>query len=335
MTERRQTHPEEKYNGIRSKYSFVSFYEQLVPNHIWEIIFSTGSIPSVELNEALLNSKYLNILARQNWVRLWHGVNLSDEEFDEVLHSVEEEWKLHEYDRLEVVLHVFGMLLRFSKTGMCKKTNAVILAEAKEYIDRLIDGNLLVPVTIDEITYHDRHEYTRESYAGLGYSSRDTEEFKELLEYIKAKKTGILHASFSDRAKELMVLMKTDSRLFMRQLILDNHKDNEYYETPILIHIEPNLFVKELMLLNHEDRYIVAYTFQKRYEFDQINPKLIAEIPWLKEVVGLLHNEMDQRVGKISWVSLSEVIMPYFSGAIAKLELSDRSDLQTLEITSD
>ena len=34
MTERKQTNPEEKYNGIRSKYSFVSFYEQLVPNHI-------------------------------------------------------------------------------------------------------------------------------------------------------------------------------------------------------------------------------------------------------------------------------------------------------------
>jgi KAP family P-loop domain len=326
MIDRKQTNPEEKYNEIRSKYSFVSFYEQLVPNHIWEMVFSTGSIPSEQLNESLLNSKYFNTLARQNWVKLWHGVNLSDEDFDEVLHSVEKEWELYEYDKLEIFLHVFGLFLRFSKTGICKKAKEVILNEAKEYIDKLVDKNLLTPATIDEITYHDSYEYNREAYAGLGYSSRDTEEFKELLKYIKVKRADLLYVSFPDRAKELLMLMKVDSLLFVNQLIHNNHKDNKYYETPILIHIEPNLFVKELLALNHEDRTIVAYTFKERYKFDQINPKLTVEIPWLKEVIILLHNEIEQRVGKISWLSLSEVIMPYFSGAIEKLEMLDLSN---------
>lgn len=335
MAGRKQTNLGEKYNGIRSKYSFISFYEQLVPNHIWEIVFSTGSIPSEQLNESLLNSKYFNTLNRQNWVKLWHGVNLSDEEFNEVFHSVEKEWELHKYDKLEVFLHVFGLLLRFSKFGICKKTKEVILGEAKEYVDRLIGKNLLAPVTIDEITYHDRYEYNREAYAGLGYSSRDTEEFKKLLEYIKTKKADLLYASFPDRAKELLILMKVDSRFFVHRLIHSNHNDNEYFETPILIHIDPILFVKEFLVLNHEDRLTVAYTFQERYKFDRISPKLIAEIPWLKEVVTLLHNEMEQRVGKISWVSLNEVIMPYFSSAITKLEMFDRSDLPILDIASD
>lgn len=333
MTERKQTNPEKKYNEIRSKYSFVSFYEQLVPNHIWEMVFSTGSIPSAELNESLLNSKYFNTLDRQNWVKLWHGINLSDEEFDRVLHSVEEEWKLYEYELLEVVLHVFGLFLKFSKSGICKKTKAAILDEAKGYVDRLIDRNLLAPVTIDEITYHDRYEYNREAYAGLGYSSRDTEEFKELLKYVKAKRTALLDASFPDRAKELLTLMSVDSRFFTRQLILNNHKDNKYYEIPILIYIDPILFVKEFLMLNHEDRSIVAYTFKERYKFDQINTKLTVEIPWLKEVMSLLKNEIDLRIGKISWVSLSEVIMPYLSDAIERLEIFDRSNPS--DITAD
>ena len=54
-----------------------------------------------------------------------------------------------------------------------------------------------------------------------------------------------------------------------------------------------------------------------------------------KQVVILLHNEMEQRFGKISWVSLNEVIMPYFSIAITKLETFDRADLLTLDIASD
>ncbi len=329
------TSSEEKYNEIRSKYSFVNFYGQLLPNHIWETIFSTGSIPSEELNQSLLNSKYFNAMDQLNWVRLWHGINLSDEEFNTVLHSVEEEWALYKYNRLEVVLHVFGIFLRFSNFRIYKKTREAILGEAKEYVDKLIDINLLAPVTIDEITYHDRYEYNREDYAGLGYSSRDTEEFKELLEYVKVKKANLLYAGFPDRAKELLTLMKTDSRFFMRKLILNNHKDNEYYQTPILSYIDPKLFVENLVLLNHDDRYNIACIFQTRYEFNQINPKLIDEISWLKNVRDLLSNEMEQRIGKISWVSLSEVIMPCFSDAITKLEMFDRSDLPTLDIASD
>jgi KAP family P-loop domain len=336
MSDRKQTSPEEKYNVIRSKYSFIGFYDQLVPNHIWEKVFSTGSIPSEELNQSLLNSKYFNNMNQLNWVKLWHGENLSDEEFNLVFDTVAKEWGSHEYEKLEVVLHVFGILLRFSQLEVCTKNRKILLDEAKKYIDKLVDKNLLSPATIDEITYHDSYEYNREAYAGLGYSSRDTDEFKELLEYVKAQKTDLLYASFPDRANELLTLMKVDLRFFMRRLILNNHKDNEYYQTPILTYIDPNLFVKELMLLNHDERYNIAHTFKERYKFDQMNPKLIDEILWLKNVRDLLSNEMERRIGQISWVSLSEVIMPCLSDAITKLEKFDnRSDLQTLDIPSD
>ena len=166
-------------------------------------------------------------------MKLWHGVNLSDEEFDEVFDSVEQEWKLYKYDRLEIFLHVFGLLLRFSKSGICKKNQEIILEEAKKHVDTLIYKKLIVPATIDEITYPDSYEYNKEAYVGLCYSSRNTEEFKELLEYIKVKKIALLYASFPAQAQELLELMKVDSLLFVNRLILNNHKDNKYYETPM------------------------------------------------------------------------------------------------------
>jgi hypothetical protein len=272
-------------------------------------------------------------------VRLWHGINLSDEEFERVLHSVEEEWNSDKYERLEVVLHIFGIFLRLSKFGIYRKALEQMLSEARERVDRLIDKKIIAPATIEEATYPNNYDYNMEAYAGLGYSSKDTEEFKDLLEYIRNKKIGLLQASFPEQAKDLLELMKRDSRLFMSKLILNNHKDNEYYEVPILTYIDPNLFVENLMSLNHENRYNVAYIFELRYQFDQINPKLIAEIPWLKKVINLLQFETDRRVGKISWVSLNEVIMPFFSDAITKLERFDRSTVETtvetLEIASD
>ena len=144
-----------------------------------------------------------------------------------------------------------------------------------------------------------------------------------------------MYATFPDIGKELLGLMKRDSQLFMSKLILNNHKENEYYEIPILTYIEQNLFVENLISLNQKDRYNVAYTFEVRYQFDKISPKLIAEIPWLKEVVNLLQHEIEQRVGKISWVSLHEVIMPFFSDAITTLERFDKSIVETSEIESD
>ena len=335
MAGRRQTNPEEKYNEIRSKYPFISFYEQLVPNYIWEIVFSTGSIPSEQLNETLLNSKYFNTLDQQNWVKLWHGTNLSDEEFVRVLYSVEEEWNSDKYDRLEIVLHVFGIFLRFSKFGICRKSIEQISIEAREHVDRLIDRKIIAPATIEEVAYPDNYDYDMEAYSGLGYSSKDTEEFKDLLKYIRTKRIELLYATFPDIGKELLGLMKRDSQLFMSKLILNNHKENEYYEIPILTYIEQNLFVENLISLNQKDRYNVAYTFEVRYQFDKISPKLIAEIPWLKEVVNLLQHEIEQRVGKISWVSLHEVIMPFFSDAITTLERFDKSIVETSEIESD
>ena len=90
----------------------------------------------------------------------------------------------------------------------------------------------------------------------------------------------------------------------------------------------------KLQKLNQKDRYNVAYTFEVRYQFDRISPNLITEIKWLKKVVNLLQHEIEQRVGKISWVSLHEVIMPFFSDAITTLERFDKSIVETSETES-
>lgn len=147
MAERKRDNSDIKHKEIVSKYFFINFYENLVPSHVWQKIFSTGSIPSAELNESLANSKYFKTINQQNWVKLWHGINLSDEDFEDVLRSVEEDWRLHKYDKPEVVLHVFGRFLDLSKHGIYKKVSEEILSEAKAYIDWLIDENIIVSAT--------------------------------------------------------------------------------------------------------------------------------------------------------------------------------------------
>jgi hypothetical protein len=319
---------DKKYDDIRLKYIGVDFRNNLVPSNIWEEIFSTGAIPSKMLNEYLLNSKYFDNSNQQNWVKLWHGENLSDQDFSCVFHAVEKEWQSHYYTKLEIVLHVFGLLLKFSEFKIYKKSNEEIVCEAKKYIDWLLEQKILSPATIREVE-RNRYDHEDNGYGGLGYSCASNQYFKEILEYIKVQRSIALNKSYPEKASKLLILMKDDPHLFLQQLIHNNHKNNEYYQVPILQFIDPHSFVDKLISLDHRDRCTVAYAFEGRYTFSTFNTKLVPELSWLKEVVELLQLEISSRTGKISWISLNEVIMPYFKDAIKKLDEAKKHHIQS------
>lgn len=311
-----QPDPDQRFHDIRRKYSGLNLYTSLISERVWEKIFSTGSIPCADLNESLLKSKYFQNENQPNWVKLWHGTNLSDDDFTVVLAQVETEWKSLHYRTLGEVMHVTGLFVRYAKAGILGRTVDDVIQSAKDYIDQLLASGEL-PVLEPNAR---PSPFERDAYAGLGFASLKEEPFQAFLEYIVERRRSALESSLPIQAENLLKLLETDTHLFYRRIILNNDPENIYFKTPILHLIPPADFVSRLLSAAPEDRRTVAYALKERYAFQQFNADLLPELDWLKKVADQLRSEIQARAGKVSSLSLAWIVDPYITQAIAQLE---------------
>ena len=307
---------DQKFPSIRKKYPSLEFHEELIPINVWITFFSTGSIPSEDINLALNNSKYFPSESQQpTWVKCWHSFDLSDEEFVTVFEQMQQEWAKKHYANPGEVMHIAGMFIEHSKSGLYEKSVDSIVKEAQAYIDWLKQEGHIKPLS----TLH-RDLFDGTGYAGLGFNSLADENFITLLQYLEDQRSRALEESYPEEAECLLSLVKTNPDLFLHSLILSNNKENRFYRTPILNYIDPNKFIAALMDAEPSNRRTVSYTFAERYKFADINKELLSELSWLKEVYALLEKEVEDRKGKISAFSLGRFILPHFSEGIQLLE---------------
>jgi hypothetical protein len=307
--------PDQCFHDIRAKYSALNLYTSIVQQPVWLAIFSTGSVPRAELNESLLKSRYFQHRNQPNWVKLWYGTNLSDEDFAAVLATVDAEWNSRVYRKLGEAIHVTGLLIRYAKHGIYSHSVEDVVASAKEYVNALLArGDMPIMKPNSHVLPFDR-----DSYAGLGFASVDEPEFKEFIGYVEECVRAELKESIPAQAENLLALIDTDTNLFYRRLVLNNDAENIYYATPILQFISPANFVGKLLATTPENRRTVAYAFRERYSFDQFNLELLPELGWLTEVANLLREEVAARAGKVSSLSLQWILDPYVNNAISQL----------------
>lgn len=311
-----QPDPDQRFHDIRHKYTGLNLYASLISESIWEAIFSTGSIPCADLNESMLKSKYFQNENQPNWVRFWHGTDLSDDDFAVVLAHVESEWKSLHYQTLGEVMHVTGLFVRYAKAGILGRTVDDVIQSAKDYIDQLLASGKL-PVLEPNAR---PSPFERDAYAGLGFASLEEKPFQAFLEYIGERRRSALESSLPMQAANLLKLLETDTDLFFRRIIFNNDSENIYYKTPILHLISPSDFVSRLLSLPPEDRRTVAYALKERYAFQQLNADLLPELDWLNKVADQLRSEIQARAGKVSSLSLAWIVDPYITQAIAQLE---------------
>lgn len=307
--------PDQLYVDIREKYPVISLSRNLIADEIWQQIFLTGSIPFDDINKTLLQSKYFYDNNLPNWIKYWHGINLSDKEFCKVAKAVEQEWTSHKYLEWEVVLHVAGLFLEYTKAGVCHKTEDKIINESRKYIDWLKSNNILQPKS-------DRNSefFTRTAHQGLGFMSKDDPAFIGLFEYVDKCREAVLIESYPTEAENLLKTMKDDADLFIRSITHSNHEDNRFYKVPILKEIDLSCFVQTLLELDPSEWQAVMYSFKERYSFNEFNKKLRLELPWLQFVADNIKSEIEKRRGKISGYTLSRFLNSYLNNAIEKLE---------------
>lgn len=306
---------ETPYQRVSKKYKNVSLRDLLVEESIWIDFFDRGCCSEERVQESLEKSEYYRTETTQDWVRLWHSMDLSDDEFTTALASVENDFFEMKYSELGVVRHVAGIFLWLSKIGLMKKTRREILEFSCSYIDHLKEaGNLN-----SQVSNRPRfREY--ESWGGLGFHEKESDEFKELNKYIDRLSEQAVIEDYPTAGDELIHLISEDPKLFYRKVVLCNDSDNIYYEIPIFQYIDSEKFVEAFVSAIPDSRNTICYAFSERYKFDSFNASLLPELEWLRNVIRLLEEKRQLFEGKISGYQLQSYINTYFRPAAEALE---------------
>lgn len=292
---RGQDEPEGHYRRLTRKYAGFAPFDTVFPDVLWSAIFATGLLDSSAIEQAVSNSKYFASTRRAEWVLLWHAYELPDEQVESLIESVSSKFYNQEYDELNIVRHVAGMLLEFSRIGLHARPKQDVLEAAMANVDALKKAGKLStdPAAAADIT-------SRHAWAGLMFMGDQTQEFQTLSEYARARCEEAIKENYPAEASDLLALMTNDLPKFCRSIILSNHEDNHYYSIPIFVHVNFKKFVQTLGALAAGQIRLVSATLRDRYAREQFNRELAEEAVWLNAVAGELQAASRDRRGKMS-----------------------------------
>lgn len=305
----------QRIREIRSKYNDVDLDETIFDVSIWTEWFSSGFVRPAALSEAVLSSRYFRSASQPAWIQLWHAEDLTDSEYLQILNEIEEGWRRRIYTEVGEIKHIVGTLLWLSDAGLYKTTCQDIVVSAKDYIDHLKQAGQLIQSSEESEIFGETT-----SWCGLAFRSRDKSQFKEFLAYFDEKQLEARIEGYPTEATQLLRQMEEDTVRFARALILSNHEENKYYDTPILMYMDPAGFVQALIQLPQDKKRMVARAFQQRYKFREINQKLSPEKVFLAQVAVLLNQVSAERAGSMSAYTIQSFVECCITPAIRILE---------------
>jgi len=234
-------------------------------------------------------------LNKESWQKLWHCYDNSDEDFFDNLKDVQTKWGKRDYLDFRTFLHVFGMFLGFSKSGLLEVTKEDILKEGKEYIEFLIQEKKF---PLDLLEQDFGFSWKQRAY-GLVYSGMELEEWKSLMEFINEKSNLLKETSIKEKiTNELMPVLRGEKALDNQSLDLfvnynflhNNGRKEAYFQY---------LDVDEIVeILTQNERYVL-YDLQKTFKdrYGSLSTQIVGieqELPFLKELKTKLESKIKE-----------------------------------------
>lgn len=214
----------------------------------------------------------------QPWRRLWRWRNLSVGEFDRAIAEVRTQCREFELRHPEELLHVLGIALDLENNDY-RLFGPRPLVVMTEYVDRLLDQNLLVPSDVGLDGFGN---------SGLGYSSQEHPDFGVYREHLGK---AVLLAR--DRA------LKEASGPLLNEIAAGNYRplheygleEGNYATIPILHHLDvaafTNILLRDGVLAKGLPSALIA-----RYRSWGGEPHpLLPEATWIDEVFAAVSDQ--------------------------------------------
>jgi Cdc6-like AAA superfamily ATPase len=279
----------------------LDFADVLINPIDWVNFFAKGCIDSESIISALKSTKYFLHDDTPDWKKLWYLIDLEDEEFLSLQRSVQESFDNREYVDLGELKHVSGMFLDHISQGLSSKTSKGIVKDVENYLS---DLNKSGNAKIYENIIRDLNGYS--SYANLGYTSANTDEFKEITtlinKFIEKSATEDLILSSSKLLQQMRVDPISVTKLFDGS----SRDESIYYDKPILQYISPSDFISAFIDMPNIDKRHFSNVLVKRYESVYREDEIFVEMDWLEKLIKEIHQYL-----QLSTPSVSQVIMTF------------------------
>ncbi|HPS30906.1 MAG TPA: P-loop NTPase fold protein [bacterium] len=271
--------------------SFLSY-------NLWSDWFKNGSFSAQNIESFLLSSSFVveEKKSDPSWYKLWYWRDLKDDEIDSVYEEVLKDLENGKYLFAPHVLHTAGILFASSKRGFVKESILELKDKMIEYINKNGERfEYLSPVDFFLET---------EEWGGLGYASKDTEEFKEIKKLIYEKLVIVADKQARKWVPELFRIIKEEPDKFYRMLILDEERRG-YISIPILKKEDAESIFK--IVLDSKAKGRIFHTLEERVNKFNGKPEFEEERTFYKELMSKVSSYIDENKGKVSAYVLDEI----------------------------
>lgn len=284
----------------------LSFMQPFIDNDWWQDVFSKGAIDENKLKKLFEDSPFSS-KKKDNWQRFINFPDLTDDEFDQVLQSVMDDYAAFKFEDIEVVKHIVSTLLRLAKEGLYEKSEDEVLQQGRDYVDQM--------ESIRQWNLEKRRLYDgSDAYAGFYFTKRDNPKYKDFVMYIQSKKEEAIEKNIGSDVGNLLSLMKENVSQFSINI---RDASSIYVGFPILQHVDPEQFLKMVESITPEDRRQVFYSIKERYMHYANQTE---ELGFLRKLKELMEKRVQERQGRLSSFTFKLLIKNNLDPAIASLE---------------
>lgn len=271
---------------FNSKSSYTFYNEFILPEKIWKDILVENKI-DVEL----ISEKFRDLVIfqpvkeRESWVRLWHHWELEPNEFYEVVSEVVFKFQHFEYDRADVLQHVYSLLILFIREDVIKEDSITIpkiLSIVEQYVEKNINNQTWLNHKFGDSWFNG---------TGLGFQNKDDEDIVNLIKKINKKieeqKQYIKEKNFENYLEKILLSIEQKNQENLYDLLMEN----EY--RPIMNQINHQK-IFEILGNNPQSIHLLCGVLNDRYSINHIHNNrtrakyLIDEKPFIERLIEFL-----------------------------------------------
>lgn len=289
---------------MESKYAPRQPTRSSISGRSWKDILGRGFLDAEKINEQVNYSQHFIEEWTPEWVKLWHGRLLEDDEFDSIICNVERKFSSGGYAEIGVIRHVVGMLLHYAEHDFGALSKSEIVNFAKSNINSLLQKDLR------RVCYEsgfDRFSLREIGYSGLDFMSKDSNEFREVDRYLDDAIKRAREQARPQEASDLLGSLEGDATEFCAKFMWENRTASKFWDVPILAEMDPEVFFDRFVKLAPRAKFRVVDMLQNRYEGERADIYLFRELPWLEYLADRIHKESQSNVGKISNLTLNQI----------------------------
>jgi hypothetical protein len=287
VAERKYNSRLEKFNCYHSSYVFpitkiVSYIEN-------------GFISKKDLNDSIKSNTFFRKDVEQDWEKLWYWRTLDNNVFFQLRDTVWKDFSSGNINNIYITLHIASIFLNLIDEGLIKKNKPYVVSKAKQIIKNLFKG----------LNAKDKQGLTsfRDFSWGKEYQALQTDEFKEIQEFIIEQNNNLESNLYRDYTKNIFENITKDSVNDLYAKIeesLPNHQGT-FNNTAIFKFVDGKKLGKKVKKFNpkaifdFKDFIHIRYYPEEKYSNLKLERYLKDDLRCLKELREELGKDLKSR----------------------------------------